>query len=444
MILVAPPVDRVPYSVTCARTGPAAAFALLVFLVGCFVSSWHGRFAGAIAALSLVLMPRTFGHAHLAALETMVNLTCTAVVLYVADRWSDEAASVSWIAGLRVAAIAGLLFGLALLTKVQAILLPVPVALWAFWRLRLRALPLLAVSAFVALAVFFVCWPYLWSAPVEHLKHYLGRTTDRAVLYVLYFGKSIADRDVPWHYPWLMFFTTVPIGLQVLAAFGLCGGKQPAWKSPRDVLVLASMVFPLIVFSIPGIPVYDGERLFSNVFPLLSVFIGRGSDLVRGLLSSRFSARAVAIALATFLACQAYGAIRMAPCWLSYYNLAIGGLWGAGRLGLETSYWGDSVTRRLLNEVAVQVPAGESVGVAPVLYDGQWEEVWMQAPWLRAQKLHPVPVDAKTSSMPRYVLLFMRPAYLPEELRGPLDERSIVASVRRQGVLLAALLDRER
>ena len=47
--------------------------------------------AGVAARCRLVLMPRLFGHAHLAALETMVNLTTTAVVLYLAEKWGGPA-----------------------------------------------------------------------------------------------------------------------------------------------------------------------------------------------------------------------------------------------------------------------------------------------------------------------------------------------------------------
>jgi hypothetical protein len=39
--------------------------------------------------------------------------------------------------------------------------------------------------------------------------------------------------------------------------------------------------------------------------------------------------------------------------------------------------------------------------------------------------------------------MFLRPEYLPEAFRHPLDERHLVASVRRQGVLLAVLYDRQ-
>jgi 4-amino-4-deoxy-L-arabinose transferase-like glycosyltransferase len=450
-----PPIDRtVPYSVTCARTAPALAFAALIVLVGVCAGRWYGRWGGAAAALALVLMPRVFGHAHLAALETLVNLTCTAAVLYLAEKWGAPANSpggaaaqvpgpLSWNHALITAAIGGALFGLALLTKVQAILLPVPVAVWALLRMRGRAVPALALWGLTGVAVFFGLWPHLWSAPVDHFFEYLGRTTNRPVIQVWYFGQVIPDREVPWHYPWIIFLATVPLGLHALGFAGLFGPEKRAWNAPRELLVLACGVFPLVVFSIPGVAVYDGERLFSNVFPLWAVFIGRGAEFARLRLSLRWSPRAVGLALALVFAAQGYGLVALAPCWLSYYNLAIGGLPGAAKLGLEISYWGDGLTRTLLSQTASRVPQGEHLAVLPTLYALQWNEVRMQSPPLKRRDVELMPYDESSPREERFVLMFMRPEYLPEEFRNPLDEHRILAVVRRQGVLLAALYDHD-
>jgi hypothetical protein len=446
--ILSPPVDsHVGYSYTCARTAPATAFAGLVFLVGLCAGRWFGRWGGAAAALAVVLMPRVFGHAHLAALETMVNLSCTAVVLSVASRWGIDSTSWQLVTTRRawgIAAFGGVLLGLALLTKVQAILLPIPIAMWALFHLRRRAVPLLLVWGLTGVAVFYLFWPYMWNAPVDHLQQYLGRTTNRATLLTWYFGQEVADRDVAWHYPWVMFLATVPVGLHALGVCGLFGPEKRAWRSPREVLVLACIVFSLFVFSVPGVAVYDGERLFSFVFPLWAVLIGRGAENVRRWAVSRISPRAVAVGLGAFLAAQSYGLWVMAPCWLSYYNLAVGGLPGAAKMGLEISYWGDGVTRTLLAETAAQVPPGCKVAALPPLHAAQWHEVWTQCPALKARHVELVPWDAKATPRADYVLLFVRPEYLPEEFRGPLDEKRMLAVVRRQGIVLAVLVDQRR
>jgi hypothetical protein len=454
--LVWPPVDRhVAYSITCARTGSAAAFAALLVMVGVCAGRWYGPLAGAVAPLSLVLMPRVFGHAHLAALETIVNLTCTAAVLYLADVWDGEPQSavsdqsVPPVEQKRVrkrwllqSATGGLLFGLALLTKVQAVLLPIPVALWAMICLRWRALPRLAVWGITGGLVFLLLWPHLWDSPVGRLQEYLGRTTDRATLYVWYLGRVIADRDVPWHYPWVMFLTTVPVGLHLAGLFGLWGPGKPAWRARREALLLAGILFPLVVFSIPGVAVYDGERLFSQVFPLWSLLIGRGAVCLWQWLAGRLSNRLATCGLAALLAAQGYGLWSMAPCWLSYYNLAAGGLPGASKLGLEISYWGDGVTRGLLEQTARIVPENSRIAVAPTLHAAQWQELLLQTSSLRHRNIELVSESGQDTNRPRYLLYFMRPEYLPEALRAGPEPAQIRVAISRQGVLLAALVER--
>lgn len=446
--LIWPPVNqKVPISIACARTGPALAFGATVFLVGWCAARWYGRFAGVAASLSLVLMPRMFGHAHLAALETCMNLAYAAVVLYLCDRWSGEGAislrSFTNAAlpacptpSLRRTILGGGLLGLALLTKVQAVLLPIPVVVWALLVWRERAIRPLIIWGTVGMLVFYLGWPWLLDAPLEHLRMYLGRTKDRAVIYVWYFGQAIADRDVPWHYPWVLFLATVPIGLQLLGLVGLWGRRPFLWQTFRGGLLLSCLVFPLVVFSVPGVAVYDGERLFSVVFPLWAVIIGKGADEVRRLLSQRFAPRLAAAVLWLCLACQSYGLFVTAPCWLSYYNLAVGGLAGADRLGLQITYWGDSITPSLLWE-AVRKAGDEGVVVAmPELTPGQWQDLATLNKSVDAYRVKLVPRDPGDA---RWLLLFRRKEYLPDDLRGPLDEGRIVASVRRDGVLLAVL-----
>jgi hypothetical protein len=434
-----------PYSVACARTASAAAFALTVFLVGLVGSRWYGRPAGAAGAAALVLMPRVFGHAHLAALETSINLACTVCVLYLADRWSSRAAT--W----RTAAIGGLLFGLALLTKIQAILLVAPVTVWALLALRGRAVSYLALWGAAGLAVFFIGWPHLWDAPWDHLQKYLGRTTDRATIYAWYGGAAVADRDLPWHYPWVMVGATVPIGLGMLALWGSCAAARTALRqmfahdlpaaegrNVRDLLPLAWMIFPICLFSLPGIAVYDGERLMSVVFPMMALFAGRGAASCLALLQARMPRWSAAWALGLFLAVQGVGLVTMAPCWLSYYNLLVGGLSGAERMGLPVTYWGDGITRSLLAQVAEIVPPESTIAVAPVLYSGQWNELLRQSPALGKRGVQFVPCDDSQGAA--YLLFFSRREYLPEQFRGNLRSLPVEAAIRRNGVILAALV----
>jgi uncharacterized protein YjeT (DUF2065 family) len=94
--------------------------------------------------------------------------------------------------------------------------------------------------------------------------------------------------------------------------------------------------------------------------------------------------------------------------------------------------------------VAGTVPEGATIAVAPVLYEGQWQELLRQCPELRRNNLRLAPYGTIEAGTARYVLMFMRPEYLPEEFRRPINSRHIVTSTTKQGVPLALLIDRQQ
>jgi hypothetical protein len=444
-ILIFPPVDaRAPWSATCARIAPAIAFSATVFLIGWYAAKWYGRFAGLGAGASLLLMPRLFGHAHLASLESCIDLTYAATVLYLADRWGNPSAtgapgSRAEPASGRSAVLGGLLFGLALLTKIQAVLLPIPVLFGALLMQRRRALWLVPVWGAAGGLIFLAAWPWMWDAPWDRIMDYLGKTTERAVIYTWYGGQVVADRDVPWHYPWVHWLATMPLAAHLLGACGAWQSLVTATDRARGVLILACLLFPLIVFSIPGVAVYDGERLFSVSFPLWALLAGRGAAWLRSRLEVRMAPRYAIVIVSALLATQGYGHVRMAPAWLSYFNVLAGGAGGAERLGLPVCYWGDGLIRTLLDEVAVRVEDNAVVAVAPVLHDHQWPALLAQRTGFRDRNIRFAPLGSAEATESRYLLLFFRREYLPPEFRGAIDEQRILAAVRRDGATLAAL-----
>jgi hypothetical protein len=469
--LLKPDVPAGAVAVTCGRVATACGFALTIFLVGWMTSRWYGRAAGIIAAVSLLLMPRVFAHAHIASLETFIGLAYTASVLYVANRWTTDQQP-AW----RAVIVGGVLFGLALLTKIQAILLPVPLAVWALWHWRWRAVWPLFAFGFVGLSVFFVGWPWLWLDPIGHMSEYFGRTTGRLTLYCWYLGQKWADTDVPWHYPLVMFAVTVPLGLHLLGVLGLLAGDGGSERrvptngelqiancksqianlkfaipnlqfsmlrqtlarwAPRDsarhCFLALNVFWPLVFFALPGITVYDGARLFLMVFPLWAVFIGRGGQHLWNALAARWNTKVAASLLAAGLALQSYGVVVMHPVQLSYYNLLVGGLRGASRLGFERTYWGDSLTRSLVRELRPEWADGP-VYVAPVLHHLQLEALQSQSPELHAQLQ---PFDESRAGNVRRLVVFRRSADSWPSLTPEPPHSRLRAEVRREGVQLA-------
>jgi len=247
-----------------------------------------------------------------------------------------------------------------------------------------------------------------------------------------------------------MFAVTVPLGLHLVGLLGVfaqqfpadpadgnavaCANDAPAF--PRGLLLL-NVVWPLVFFALPGITVYDGTRLFLMVFPLWAIFVGAGGAGLMHYMARRWSRRRAAAVVAIVLAMQSYGLVRMHPLGLSYYNALIGGLHGAAALGFETTYWGDSVTRSLLNEIADAMEPGSVLHVAPVLHPFQLEELTAQSPVLRERGIELRAYDDTTGETIRTVLLIRRRADAWDSLT-PAPAGRLLCEVVRDGVQLSA------
>ena len=435
-----------------ARVAPASVFALLLVLLVRFTSKHYGKISGAVAGLSLLLIPRVFAHAHFAALETVLSWTYFAAV-----------SSAAWMMGGRLwlrALWAGALMGCALLTKLQGFLLLPVIGLWAVLFYRWRGLVAVILSGGIATVVFFAGWPWLWSdltrlwndlrsagpfhailwgdmaRTMPRLTLFFSSSVDRQEFFVPYFGQIYRDWLLPWHYPWVLFMATVPVGLHVL---GFCALGRMLFCERSDVrglLVFGSILFPLVLFSLPRVPVYDGARLFLMVFPLWAVFVGRGAQWVWELLRGRLRPRTAGIVLAVALLTQSVGICYYHPFGLSYYNLLVGGLRGAAGLGLEVTYWGDSVTANLINRWSQLAPADSCAVLVPSLYD-PYSKLYETAATARKRQQ----LESPDKPCP-YVIVYNRKAYL-ENVKQLIDERSPELQISRDGVWLSAVYQRQ-
>lgn len=477
-----PPVETGAQTVTaCARVGSAIAFGITVWLVGTFAGRWFGSAAGWSAGLCYALMPRVFGHAHLAALETCMNLAFLAPILYVGQKWGAANSTDGrplrpkreWLC----AVIAGVLIGAAFLTKIQAVLLPIPVAVWTLARWRWRGLAWLSVAGIVTGAAFLLGWPWLQIDPLAHLREYLGRGVERQTLYCWYFGHRYADIDVPWHYPFVMFAATMPLGALLLGAMGafartrnrpaptgndrintsaspspgpssMIGVAQETGTvregegdSARRRLLAGTVLFILAFFALPGITVYDGTRLFLIACPLWGLLAGAGTQVFVDELARRRQGRYALAAAVLLLTVHVPTLLRLHPCELSYYNLAIGGLSGANRFGLERTYWQDSFARSFLREVVANVPEGETLYLAPRLHPIQEIDLLLQSPVLAGHRLEIRAYDDPLRDRMRYAIVFRRRADQWASLEPSPAGGKLLAEVARSGVQLAALYE---
>lgn len=412
------------FSVFPARVAPALAFGLLVGIVAFAAAGIGGRASGVVAGIALLMFPRSFAHAHFATLDTFLSLAWTAAIL-----------SVAWAAKSRrpllFLPLTGLIWGLALLTKIHAWVLPVLIGPYLLSQLRPRraiagGLAWLA-SGFV---LFLAGWPWLWHDPVGRLRGFLGTSVERLPLRVEYLGGVFLDREVPWHYPWVYFLLTIPVGFLAMGGLGVFRAWRERRQDGRPLLLAASVLLWLAIFSTRA-PVYDGERLFLQVFPAWAILAGIGA----GALWQSWRRPAARLALGLGIALQGYGVLALHPYQLSYYNLLSGGPRGAEALGMELTYWGDAVDRSLLDDLARGGNPGAQAALLPTLHHIQAPAI--MTPELLAKKM--TMGDQSRWREADLLVVYRRTAYWPEGLSEHLAATRPLRLNSRQGVWLSGI-----
>lgn len=424
------------YNVPAARLGSCAALGLTVLLLSEFSRRRYGLTAGLLVAAMLTSLPHLMGHARLAALESCTNLAWVAAMIPLLAWWTQSKAPTT-----RQAAVSGVFWGLLLLTKVQGIFLPVLLFLWSVTHFRWKSIRPLAVFGIVGAIIFFAGWPWLWLDPVRNVMTYLGRTTERQTLYCWYFGQRFADKEVPWHFP----FITTLISLPLWTICGLILRSVRAALDSTEKLLLLFVMMPLAIFAVPGVPVYDGTRLFLIVMPPLAMLAARGFSLwVDG--RSEINPASPTSDAARNLPRRSLAGIligcvplywTMQPLAISQYGPLAGGNRGAEKLGMEAGYWSDALNTTFWN----QVPENSVVYVAPVSHQFQLSDIESLVPVVQQRGIKLVPWEYDPARQRGLLLLIHRLADLRTSLRAVPTGAKVIAESSQDGVTMARLID---
>jgi len=431
---------------TALRLGNAAIFAALAALVFLLAARLCGTAGGLFAAASFVLMPRQFFHGHLTTLDIPVAFFWMLCV-YIYWRWQSAPQRRRWPTLLAL----GVCYGLALGTKNTSFILPPILLLWTLaFRHNWRSLALLAGMGVVAVPVFVLTWPGLFSDVPGRLVDYVNRMTLGHWDIVQYYLGQTYGRP-PWHYPFVIAAAITPLTTLALSLLGLL---RVLWAGRADAggwLIVFNLFGVLGFFGFVSSQVYGSERLFLVAFPYLAILAGMGFDaIVRRLwsatspdvasnpsrrLESSHSIRqrmAVAAIAVVLLLPGGLGIARMHPHELSYFSTAVGGLHGAERMGLELTYWCETYRAALpfLNAVPERSPSvwTEEEGV---LY------TYRQWGMLRSDIAVGGRVVKAGPQAATYALIQRRPSGYTPEVEALLREQEPVFVVRQGDVPLA-------
>ncbi|MFT5430164.1 MAG: hypothetical protein ACI9OJ_000837 [Myxococcota bacterium] len=313
---------------------PAWVFsAALIALIYLFGVELFGAWAGLFAAIAFFVVPRQFFHAHLCSFDMPVT---TLVFATVYAFWKS-------LRSRRWVAITALLWGVGLLTKLNAFFIPIPlIAAWLFpdaleaarrrlakreWKPRPKSLLILAAwtaivvvtAAFagkgpavavalvaigsaslavrlppmpraflvmppVGLVMLFALWPQLWYDPARTFYDYVNFHLSHVHYLQQYYGHILSAPPFPLAFPFAMTALTVPISILFMMAVGtvtvfIIERKQVSVFI--RVLLAANILFPIVLIALPSTPIFGGIKHWMATVAFGCLVAGHGFDWMR-------------------------------------------------------------------------------------------------------------------------------------------------------------------
>ena len=316
------------------RMAATALSAMLFAVVATSVMSQWGVPAALVSVAVLLSMPRFFFHAHLAALDVPGALAYMVSVLLFWHTRNNRA----WWIGL----ILGVLWGLALATKVNAAFaLPVLGVWWLCCSRQLYLFGRLSLMAVVAPVVFVAVWPWLWVDTNDRLVDYLRwLTVDHWQIPQWFLGQSMLPP--PWYFGIVIVLMVTPLAFLILGVLGVRWQQRDERSYVLLALIAAAM--PLVAVMRSSV-VYDNERLVMPFFVAWAIVAAHGVMQVTLWVSRGHPTRQRYLWLVVLALSVAPAVMQVRMLWphlLSYYSESIGALPGAARLQMDHTYWNES------------------------------------------------------------------------------------------------------
>lgn len=345
------------------RVAPALFFAALVTVTYLWLKELFGELAGIFSAIIILLMPNLFAFAHMAVTDLPL------ASLWFLTTYAFWKGIKSWLWSIFL----GVVWGLALATKFPAVLILIPVVLWAQIFQRNRYSNNIFTMLFLAPIIMIATQPYLWHKTGVRVLEFLYEGISRGYLPntnfgVEFFGSTVYSSQLPWYYSFFIVGVTTPEPFIVLALVGIL---SIAWRSEQRaalMLFLVSGAFVMSLGMLPGAVLHDGVRQLLSALPFIAALAAAGFHSVFKLLLRlgsnhfqpvRFSLgkfKIAAFLLSLFCFSPFLDLYLSHPFQLSYYNRLVGGPRGAYHLGLETSYFMEAFTPKFLRTLNQKLP----------------------------------------------------------------------------------------
>lgn len=367
-------------TVTAYRAPTALMHGLLVMIVFAWAAAVWGFAEGLLAALLTLALPRALFHAGLAAFDGPI------ATLWVATLYCYWRALTRWTWAI----VAGVVWGLALATKHNALLLPLVIAphfvvvvgadaigrgaglaAWgrALWG-RLYLPPALIVLGPVTLVAL---WPWLWLEPVGHVRAWLEFHLRHVHYNFEYLGDNWNHPPFPWHVAVVTTALTVPAATLAAALLGVATQVRGWWRrraaergAEPGLLLALSVAASMGPFFLGSTPIFGAEKHWEAAIPSLCIAAGVGAvwaaRWAAAALVERWPTRArvleraaVAVVGGALVVSAGAETLHARPYALTSYNAVAGGAPGGADLGMNRQFWGYAA-RGVLPFLAAQPP----------------------------------------------------------------------------------------
>jgi hypothetical protein len=356
--------------------GVAGIFILFIFLLQATNPT-----TAFIGMALLTLYPRYFGDLH-TNVKDITTASAYTLSVYFAWKAVNRRRIIDVI-------LAGLICGFTFNFKVNAIFIPVIIALWSLWLLITPAKKYLTnpikswkQNVISPIGIYFIIsalsafgiWSLFWADPYNHLAYLIRFFQFNTINMEVLLGGNwyCSGVNIPWYYPFWYLGIVTPIPILLFFLIGLMSQIRQIHKNPTASLFLLWFFIPLVRFFLPSSSVIDGIRHFEEVvFPLCAIaavgantLITRVAYLIGTLRLSQRVTRAeglprrgplvgflgrkpvagpaaVTALISIILIWLIYPIITYHPYQLSYFNELVGGIRGAyGKYDMD--YWGIS------------------------------------------------------------------------------------------------------
>ena len=353
------------------RIGPALFFAALVTGMYLWMKELFGTATGLFSALAVVLIPNLFGYAHIAVTDLpLASMWFLTVYFFWKGLFNWK-----WSIAL------GVVWGLALATKFPALLIPLPLILWAHFFYRDKYVNNVFALIFLAPIVMVATQPYLWHQTGLRILEFLYEGISRAYrpdanFMIYFFNQLYFTHQLPWYYSFFMIGVTTPEPFLALGLVGILSILLRKEHRSVALLFLLNVSFILCLGLMPGAVLHDGIRQMLSVLPFIVALAGVGFHVLLGW-STRFLRRRCAAMQITRLDTKVAAILVLLICFsplldiylchpfqLSFYNRLVGGIRGAYQRGLETTYFMEAITPHFLRALNEKLPQNASVNAS--------------------------------------------------------------------------------